>query len=138
MLACSPPRDRVWTFAAFRLEEAERRLTRNGLPLRVAPKALDLLILLLERAGRLVPSAELVQRLWPGVFVEKDTLARHVSSLRAALGDRRSRALIQTVSKSGYRLQLDADAPTATPAFAVLPFRLVGAAARDEALALGL
>ena len=95
---------RTWDFGEFRLDEAERRLTRAGRPVALAPKTFDLLVLLVERPGRLVRKDEIMQRLWPDTIVEEGTLARHVSSLRGALGDRAADSgLIQTVHKSGYR-----------------------------------
>ena len=76
---------------------------RRGLHL--APKTYyDVLVTLVRRAGRLVTKRELLERVWPNVFVEEGILTVHISSLRKALGDtRRSPAYIETVSRSGYR-----------------------------------
>jgi DNA-binding winged helix-turn-helix (wHTH) protein len=95
---------RSWTFGDFRLDEGERRLLRRGATVPLTPKAFDLLVALLEKGGRLVRKHELMERLWPSLFVGEGTLARHISSLRKALSDDSSRTpLIQTVHKSGYR-----------------------------------
>jgi len=132
---------RVWTFGDFRLDEAERQLTRAGMPIRLAPKAFDLLVVLVEGGGGLVRTHELMERLWPDTFVGNGTLARHVSCVRKALGDATPcRPLIQTVHKSGYRFQgraresaSAAGGAAARPArsLAVLPFRPRGERARD-------
>jgi DNA-binding winged helix-turn-helix (wHTH) protein len=95
---------RAWSFGDFLLDEGERRLTRCGVPVRLTPKGFDLLVALVERGGRLLRKHELMDRLWPDLFVGEGTLARHVSSLRQALGTGPSAApWIQTVHKSGYR-----------------------------------
>jgi DNA-binding winged helix-turn-helix (wHTH) protein/tetratricopeptide (TPR) repeat protein len=96
----------VWLFREFRLEAGERRLSRNGASVPLAPKAFDLLLLLVERQGSLVRKDEIMRGLWPGTFVESGTLARHVSELRRTLGDKAERdGFIQTIPKSGYRFQ---------------------------------
>ena len=141
---------RTWAFGAFRLDEGDRTLWRDGAAVRLTPKAFDLLVSFLAEPGRLLHKDELLARLWPNTYVEEGTLARHVSSLRTALGDRSSKEpLIQTVHKSGYRFLAEvrqvASAPSpgrrplgAPRSLAVLPFKPVGDAARDEALELGL
>ena len=97
-------RERV-TFGDFTLEAEERRLTESGgRAVTLAPKAYDVLVQLVRRAGRLVSKRELLDLVWPEAFVDEGILAVHVSSLRRALGDDRRRAIyIETIPKSGYR-----------------------------------
>ena len=96
--------DEVYEFGGFRLEVRERRLRRGTSPVHLAPKAYDLLVTLVRRSGRLVTKCELLERVWPGVFVEEGNLTVHVSSLRKRLGDvTQSPAYIETVSRAGYR-----------------------------------
>ncbi len=92
---------RRWRFGAYLLDEREHRLTHAGGVVDLTPKAFALLVHLVERRGRLVRREELMTTLWPDTFVEDGTLARHVSSLRAALGPDAS--LVETVPKLGYR-----------------------------------
>jgi DNA-binding winged helix-turn-helix (wHTH) protein/tetratricopeptide (TPR) repeat protein len=136
---------RVWAFGEHLLEEAERRLTRRGSALDLTPKAFDLLVFLVERSGRLVTKGELMEGLWPDTFVEDGTLARHVSSLRKALGDDDA-AMIETIPKSGYRFCGEVRVvrrPRATRSdeavrtLAVLPFKDLGSSP-DLPLAVGL
>src|SRR4026209_891363 len=88
----------------FRLEPGERRLLRQGQLVALTPKAFDALALLVERRGHLVEKDELMRRLWPDSFVEEVTLARHISTLRRALGDTpEDERYIETVPKRGYR-----------------------------------
>lgn len=105
MSAIPLPTEARWRFGPFDLDAAERRLLRDGTPLRLEPKAFDLLALLAARGGRLVRRAEIMDALWPDTAVGDASLLRQVSALRAVLGDR-ERSFVETVSKSGYRLRL--------------------------------
>lgn len=97
-------RREVFHFGGFTLEVTERRLTRGSDVIHLAPKAHDVLVLLLRQAGRLVTKDELLARVWPEACVEEGILTVHVSALRKAFGDdKRSSGYIETVSRSGYR-----------------------------------
>ncbi len=94
----------TYAFAGFTLEVAERRLSRDGQSIALAPKAHDVLVELVRRSGRLISKRELLDRVWPEAFVEEGILAVHVSALRKALGDTsRPARCIETVSRTGYR-----------------------------------
>jgi DNA-binding winged helix-turn-helix (wHTH) protein len=72
---------------------------------RVEPKVMQVLEVLAENAGEMVPREELISRVWPGVFVTDDVLTRCISVLRKVFEDRRSEPrVIETISKRGYRL----------------------------------
>jgi DNA-binding winged helix-turn-helix (wHTH) protein len=90
-----------YEFGEFVLEAAQRRLTRDGAPVPLAPKAYDVLLALVRRAGKLVTKRELLDLVWPQAFVEEGILAVHVSALRRALGGHSP--VIETVARSGYR-----------------------------------
>lgn len=113
-----PALRRHWVFAEFRLDEAERRLTRADVPVALTPKVFDLLVLLVERAGQLVRREELMQRLWPDTVVGEGTIAKHVSILRTVLagGEDSERVWIQTVHKQGYRFTGDVHEVAPLPA----------------------
>ena len=94
----------TYAFGRFTLEVGERRLSQSGEAVALAPKALDLLVALVRRAGRLISKQELLDRVWPESFVEEGILTVHVSALRKALGDNsRPPRYIETVARSGYR-----------------------------------
>ena len=94
----------VYDFGDFRLDVGERVLTRGTRRLRLAPKTFDVLVALVARANRLVTKRELLQHVWPDVFVEEGILTVHIAQLRKALGDtRQASRVIETVSGSGYR-----------------------------------
>jgi DNA-binding winged helix-turn-helix (wHTH) protein/Tfp pilus assembly protein PilF len=93
-----------YRFGEFTLDVTERRLSRNGTPIRVGPKTYDVLVALVRQAGRLVTKSELLEQVWPGAFVEEGILTVHTSSLRKVLGDvSRDPAYIETIPGSGYR-----------------------------------
>lgn len=96
--------NRLLEFGDFRLDIDGRRLTRAGQSVSLPPKVFDLLVVLLENPGRLMEKTELLELLWPGVFVEESNLSVNISTLRKALGDGSGEARwIETVPKKGYR-----------------------------------
>jgi DNA-binding winged helix-turn-helix (wHTH) protein len=58
-------------FGVFTVDSDQKVLLRNGVPLRLAPKVFDTLLILLENGGRIVEKEELMSRLWPDTFVEE-------------------------------------------------------------------
>ena len=93
----------VLTFGPFRLLPVERRLEKDGRPLRVGSRALDLLIVLVERAGEVVPKGELLKDVWRNVNVEESSLRFHIKNLRKVLGDNQPDArYVTNVPGRGY------------------------------------
>jgi Tol biopolymer transport system component/DNA-binding winged helix-turn-helix (wHTH) protein len=93
-------------FGPFSLDERERMLRRHGQPVPLTPKAVDVLMALVERPGRLMTKDELVQRVWPDTFVEEANLAYNVFTLRKALGDTADNPeYVETIPKRGYRFK---------------------------------
>ncbi len=93
----------VYTFGPFRLEARERRLLRDGAPVSLSGKAFDTLVLLVEGAGALQRQQVLMDRLWPGSFVEPNNLQVNVSLIRRVL-EGAPGVELQTVRGQGYRL----------------------------------
>ena len=80
----------AFSFGAFRLLPTQRLLLSGDEPVRLGSRALDILIVLVERAGELVSKDELMARVWPNTFVVPANLTVHVATLRRALrGDGR-------------------------------------------------
>jgi TolB-like protein/Tfp pilus assembly protein PilF len=101
----------------------------------------DLLAVLVEEAGEVVPKQELLQRVWPDTFVEEANLSVNVSILRKALGEQADgQPFIQTVARRGYRFagRVETAVAAAPRTLAVLPFRPLSTEPIDEALGLGL
>lgn len=71
----------------FQIIPAKRLLTRDGVPVDIGGRALDLLVALVEQPGRVVSKRELLRRVWPDAIVEEGSLRFHMNGLRRALGD---------------------------------------------------
>ena len=94
----------LYRFGRYRLDGDERVLLRDGQPVTLPPKDLETLFVLVERAGHIVEKEELLEKVWPGVFIEEGNLARHVFNLRQVLGDGEDgRPYIETIPRRGYR-----------------------------------
>ncbi|WP_120717772.1 winged helix-turn-helix domain-containing protein [Tsuneonella amylolytica] len=94
-----------YEFGPFRLDPAERRLTRGGEVLEVSGRYLDALALLVAEDGRLVTKDRFMDEVWRGVPVTDEALTQCIRSLRKALGDDASNPrVIETVPRHGYRL----------------------------------
>jgi len=85
------------------------------------PKAIDVLVFLVEKHGNVATKEELLEGVWPGTFVEESTLTRSISVLRKALGDTpEGHSYILTVPKRGYQFvamvrEENADAASLAP-----------------------
>ena len=79
-------------------------LTAEG-EIRVEPRVMDVLVLMVRHAGQVVTREEFIKTIWNGTFVTDEVLSRCIYRLRQALGDNpRQPRFIETVSKRGYRL----------------------------------
>ena len=91
-------------FGPYRLDGRLRRLYKDGEPVVLTPKAMDTLVALMERSGRVVEKAELVSVVWGDVFVGDDTLAQNISTLRKMFGDDpNAPQFIATIPRRGYK-----------------------------------
>jgi len=77
------------SFGPFRLLPAQFLLLEGDKPVPLGSRALEMLIVLLERPGELVSKQELMARVWPNLFVEPANLTVHMSALRRRLRDGR-------------------------------------------------
>jgi DNA-binding winged helix-turn-helix (wHTH) protein len=91
------------SFGPFRLLPAQFLLLEGDKPVSLGSRALEILTVLLERAGELVSKQELMARVWPNVFVEPANLTVHMSALRRTLRDGRDgNRFIINVPGRGY------------------------------------
>jgi len=79
--------DSAIAFGPFRLFPKSRLIEKDGAPLHLGGRALDILIFLAERAGEVVDKRELMRRVWADVNVDEGSLRFHITNLRKALGD---------------------------------------------------
>lgn len=94
----------LYEFGSYSIDADERVLLRDGQPITLPPKDLETLLVLVQKAGHIVEKEELLEKVWPGVFVEESNLARRIFNLRQVLGDSPDgRKYIETVPRRGYR-----------------------------------
>jgi len=86
------------SFGPFRLYPTARMLERDGQPLALGSRALDILIVLVEQPGEVVNHRELLSRVWRGLVVCPGNVRVHVNALRKALNGR----YIANVTGQGY------------------------------------
>lgn len=143
------PQSVTLSFGPFRLFPAARAFEKDGVPLPLGNRALDILMVLVERAGEVVSQRELIARVWRGLVVDPSNLRVHITSLRKALGDRDgSDKYIANVTGQGYcfvapvRREVAASRPTLVPEYPcgyarqrlVLPAVLARMVGRDKAV----
>jgi TolB-like protein/Flp pilus assembly protein TadD len=94
----------AYEFGPFHFYPAESLLLRDGEPVPITMKVLELLLILIRNRGRLVEKERLLKEMWPDSFVAENNLTVNISALRKALGDRGpAHEYIETVPKRGYR-----------------------------------
>jgi len=95
---------RIYEFGPYRLDAPEKVLMRAGESIPIQPKDLETLLVLVERAGHIVKKEELIEKVWPGVFIEEGNLSKRIFNLRQVLGEGPDgRQFIETIPKRGYR-----------------------------------
>src|SRR5690242_2286267 len=100
----NPGVKRIYEFDSFVLDETDKILLKDGERIQLTPKALEILLALVRRAGLLLNKEELMEIVWPDTFVEEANLAVNISMLRKALGEMPDGSqYIETVPRRGYR-----------------------------------
>jgi DNA-binding winged helix-turn-helix (wHTH) protein/Flp pilus assembly protein TadD len=113
------PEDISWKLGSLRLDTAQRLLFRDEELVPLSRKAIDILVVLLERHGQLVEKEDLMRRVWPDSFVEESNLAVHISQLRKTLGEEGDEYRIETIPRRGYRFIGAVERESASPEPAV-------------------
>ncbi len=90
-------------FGPFRLSATYRTLYCNEKPVLISSRAFDILVALVEQAGKVVTRQTLIAQVWPDVVVEEANLRVHVAGLRKVLGEAGGQAqYVATVPGRGY------------------------------------
>jgi len=93
-------------FGRWILDAGSGELGRDGVWIRLQNKPFELLMILLQHAGEVVPRRELERGLWPeGTYVDfEHGLNAAVKRLRASIGDDAAQPrFIETLPRRGYR-----------------------------------
>src|SRR5262245_26868 len=78
----NPARHKVYEFGDYRVDVAHRMLYQQGIEIPMAPKAVETLLALIERRGKIVSKEELLETVWPDTVVEESNLFVYLSLLR--------------------------------------------------------
>lgn len=96
------PRRVIYAFGDFELDTALFELRREGRPVHIEPKVLDLILHLVRARDRVMLKKELLDSIWAGVTVSESAVWRLVLEARRALGDDLQRVIV-TVRGRGFR-----------------------------------
>ena len=140
------------SFGEFILDGASGHLYRGDAVVPLTPKAFAVLEYLAANAGRLVAKQELLDAVWPGVFVGDAVLKVSIREIRRALGDdSHAPSFIETAHRRGYRFMAAVTSAVAGPAAAValprvsyarsgsvnIAYQVVGSGAIDLVFVMG-
>ncbi len=97
-----------YEFADCILDVDRHVLTRRGEPVAIEPQVFDLLVLLAQHPGKLVPRDEIIARVWSGRFVSDSTISARIAAARKAVGDDgKAQRIIRTVVRRGLQMAAD-------------------------------
>jgi len=108
-------------FGVFEIDLAAGELRKHGLKIRIQEQPFQVLVLLVQNAGKVVTREDLQKKLWPAdTFVDFDHgLNKAINKIRDALSDSaESPRYVETLSRRGYRFLAevkDADAAARVP-----------------------
>ncbi len=95
------PSQKIFQFGRFALNPNTASLTCAGEDVPLRPKSFDVLHYLACNRGRVVTKDELIQFVWPNIFVTDNSLVQCISDIRAALADD-AQTILKTVARRGY------------------------------------
>lgn len=139
----------VVRFGAFELDPDAGELRREGAKVRLQEQPLQILQILLQQPGKVVPREELRKRIWPSdTFVDFDHgINNAIKRLREALGDTAETPLyIETLPRRGYRFKAAVDGDSSKPrtgsvaldSIAIFPLETASSDPDTEYLAIGI
>lgn len=105
-------------FGPLCLHDKLRLLERDGVEIKLGSRAMDILRLLVSRAGEVVTKDELMAYAWPGLCVDQTSLRVQIAELRKALGEGKTGArYITNVPCRGYCFvaPVERNVPTYSP-----------------------
>jgi predicted ATPase/DNA-binding winged helix-turn-helix (wHTH) protein len=135
------------SFGPFTLHRSRKLLLEGEKEVRLGERTLELLIVLIERAGEVVRKQDLIALIWPAGGVEETTLRAHIAALRTVLGEGQGgQRYIVNVPARGYCFVAQVERPRLTaasehpilrhaPSAHNLPVQLTRVIGRDHILA---
>jgi len=91
----------AYTFGRFTLHLDRGVLLADSAECALRPKSFALLRFFVQNPGRLIDRDEIMEAVWPGVFVTDDSIAQCIGDIRRALGDR-DHGLLRTLPRRGF------------------------------------
>lgn len=145
----------------LRIDPTRRVVERAGVTLPVPPKAFDVLLVFVEKAGQVISKDELLTLAWPDTVVEEANLTQKIFHLRRLLGEKRTdhrylvtvpgrgyrfvaqvkpvfEALHPSVAEPGSSSEFSEPGGIGLPALAVLPFTPLTQNGPEDLLAVGI
>src|SRR6516225_2581045 len=130
-MAVPPNNSRILRFGVFELDLNAGELRKSGIRLRLQGQPIQVLTLLLQRAGAVVTREELRQKLWASdTFVDFDhSLNTAINKVREALGDSASSPrFVETLARRRCRFIAPVQVPVPAPPANGVAFPSAGAA----------
>ncbi|MCE7957935.1 MAG: hypothetical protein DYH06_08370, partial [Acidobacteria bacterium ACB2] len=93
----------IHRFLGLALDEETFELRAGGRPLKLEPRALDVLLYLVRNRDRVVPKEELLEKVWGVRFVSESALFHAVKKARQAVAEATAEEVIRTVHGRGFR-----------------------------------
>jgi TolB-like protein/DNA-binding winged helix-turn-helix (wHTH) protein len=114
----------------WRVEPALDEISKDGATLKLEPRAMRLLLCLVEHTGQVVSVEQLLDEVWKDVVVTPNSVYHAVATLRRVLGDNtKEPTYIANVLRRGYRLVAPVrwvDAPSKEAGWPAIPDRSGG------------
>lgn len=98
---------KIYEFGSFKLKEKPGQLLFEGREIYLQPKTLQLLLLLVEDAGKTITREDLLFKIWGGQIIDENNISQRIFHLRRALGEHiDNQRVIVTVPGIGYRFNI--------------------------------
>lgn len=98
--------EKLQRFEGFCLDVEKKILWHRDEIVRLPPKAVELLVVLIKNSGEVLTKDQLLEIVWGDTFVEESVLSNNVYLLRKTLSELGAgKSLIQTVPRRGYRFK---------------------------------